>query len=635
MSSANWSVDDAKSLYSVPAWSGGFFDIDDQGRLIASIGDAGRIDVALVDVVEAAKDRGLGLPLLVRFSDVLSARVSQLQQAFSREAQEQDFSGGYQVIYPIKVNQRASVVQQIYASSDQVGLEAGSKPELMAVLAVSRPGGTVVCNGYKDEDYIRLALSGIQMGLNVQIVLEKITELSTVLAIAEQMQVRPRLGLRMRLASIGYGKWQNTGGDAAKFGLSPGQIMQVVRQLEQRDMLDCLQLLHFHMGSQISNIRDIQRGVTEACRYFAELSELGANIQIFDVGGGLGVDYEGAGSRNYFSMNYSLEQYAATIIRGLSAICAQHDLPHPQIFSESGRALTAHHAVLITDVIAQEKVNEGIRPHQPHADAPDSIRSLRELLEKVQSLPVVEVFEDAQFHYSDGKDKFVHGVLNLDERAELEEIFYAICRALRDRLVGGRRAHRAVSDEIEKLLSDKYFCNFSVFRSAPDSWAIDQLFPITPLTRLDEQPDRHVVLEDLTCDSDGRIDRFVESDATETRLRVHSLDGSMPYMLGIFMVGAYQEILGDNHNLFGLTHTVDVETDQSGWQLRGVSKGDSASQVLSEVGFGSDWLAQQLVDRMERVAKPTTEDLATFREFVTQNLDAYTYWRTEPLSKAT
>src|SRR5690606_20118955 len=477
-------------------------------------------------------------PVLVRFVDILHDRVDTLCTAFSKAMQADGYEGKYTAVYPIKVNQQRRVVQEIVRHGNgRVGLEAGSKPELMAVLAMAPVGGTVICNGYKDREYIRLALRGIQLGLKVYIVIEKSSEVDDIIAEAAALGVEPLLGLRVRLASIGAGKWQNTGGEKAKFGLTASQALAVIDRLKGAGLDGSLKLLHFHLGSQISHIRDIQRGMREAARYYAELRRLGMPVEIVDVGGGLGVDYEGTRSRSYCSMNYSVEEYATTVVHTLWEICREHELPHPNIISESGRALTAHHAVLITNVIDVDRVPEADRAQPPADDDPLILHDLWRNLQQVASRSPVESYHDAYYWLTEAQTMYTHGILTLEQRAAAEVLYQATCRRVFARLDPRQRAHRELLDELNEKLADKLFCNFSIFQSMPDIWAIDQIFPVLPLTRLDEEPTSRNVLQDLTCDSDGTIDGYVDREGVETTLPLPPYRDGEEYLLGVFMVG--------------------------------------------------------------------------------------------------
>jgi len=570
---------------------------------------------------------GLTLPVLVRFSGILAHRVRELCGAFDAAMRRDDYRGRYTAVYPIKVNQQKSVVDALLAQGgERLGLEAGSKPELLAVLGRSRRDGIVVCNGYKDREFIRLALIGKQLGMRVYIVVEKLSELELVLNEARALQVAPLLGVRVRLSSLGAGKWQNTGGEKSKFGLSAAEVLRVIERLRADQLLDTLQMMHFHMGSQIANIQHVQAGTREAARYYAELRKLGAKVTVVNVGGGLGVDYEGTRSRSFCSMNYSVQEYAHNIVHALAEICAQQQLPHPDIVSESGRALTAHHAVLITQVLDVEHAPAAESPPAAEASEPQIIQDLWKGLKDVATRPALEVYHDAVHWLHEAQTMFHHGVLTLKERARAENIYFATCRAVRERLQPGTRAHREALDELNEKLADKYFCNFSLFQSMPDHWAIDQIFPVLPLARLNDEPTRRAVLQDITCDSDGRVDLYVDGEGIEASLPLHAPRPDEPYYLGIFMVGAYQEILGDMHNLFGDTDSVHVETmPDGGYRLSQPLRGDTVQSVLRFVHYTPEELLAAYRDKAAGADWLSAAERATCLEELAAGLEGYTY----------
>lgn len=628
----SWSTDQARKTYSIPHWAEGYFDVDAAGRMVVSPKGEGGPVVPLPDVVDAARANGAKLPLLVRFPDILGDRLGKLQAAFAQAQADWDYRGGYTAVYPIKVNQHRGVAGTLASHAGEgFGLEAGSKPELMAVLALSRPGGLIVCNGYKDREYIRLALIGRKLGLQTFIVVEKPSELPLVIEEARKLGVKPGLGVRMRLATLGAGKWQNSGGDKAKFGLSPRQVLDLWKYLRDADLQDCLGLLHFHMGSQISNVRDIANGMREATRYFVELSKLGASITHVDVGGGLGIDYEGTRSRSYCSINYGLNQYASNIVQPLADACEQNGLIPPRIVTECGRAMTAHHAVLVVNVAEVEQAPEGRVP-PAHDDEPAVIRHLREIHAELDERPAVELFHEAQHHHSEGLSLYALGQLDLVHRARIDDLFYAIAHAVRGRLSSDERSHRDLLDELNERLVDKYFVNFSVFESIPDVWAIDQVFPILPIERLDEAPDRRGVIADMTCDSDGMVETYVENEGLDTSLPLHSLRSGESYRLGIFLVGAYQEILGDIHNLFGDTDAVEVSADTgTGYLLTQQRRGDTTDVMLDYVGYKLDDLRTAYRTRVAD-AKLPADEAAAMAEALEAGLTGYTYLSDEPLA---
>ncbi|MDT8408904.1 MAG: biosynthetic arginine decarboxylase [Wenzhouxiangellaceae bacterium] len=619
-------IDAARRRYAIPQWSEGLFDIGPDGRLAAHPQPGSGVPVALAEVVARARSEGLRLPLLVRFPDILKNRAGQLREAFEAAIDNNGYSGGYTPVYPIKVNQQASVVGTL-ASVEGLGLEAGSKPELITALAVSQPGRTIICNGYKDAQYIRLALSGIRLGLKLVIVIEKPGEWHLIHKEAQAMGVEPILGVRLRLSVLGKGNWQNTGGERAKFGLAAGQLLELIESLREVDCLGWLKLLHFHMGSQISNLRDIQNGVREAGRYFAELVSQGVPISMLDIGGGLGVDYEGGRSRSFCSMNYSMPQYAQSIVAGLAELCRERGLDMPDLISESGRALTAHHAVLITNVTETERFPQGLEFSISEHTHPVVV-NLSELLSDLEHREPEETFLEAEHWLDEGRNLFLYGDLPLTDRARLEPLFFAILERVAERLDPDHRRHRELRDRIRFQLSDKYFINLSIFQSLPDIWAIDQVFPIVPLQRLDETPTRRAVLEDLTCDSDGRIDFYVERGLLEPTLPVHEIRPGESYLLGIFMAGAYQETLGDIHNLFGDTDSVDVALTEAGFALRNARPGDTADSLLTLVGFQP---RQLLAACRAKVAAAGLEraEADAIERLMTEGISAYTYLDSE------
>jgi arginine decarboxylase len=647
----NWSIDDARQAYNLKHWSGGYFDINGEGHLIArprrdgdGPGDAqgrappkgsasvagGRMPGATIDLYRLSREisaSGLKLPVLVRFSDILHQRVDTLCDGFARAMQQEGYQNGFTAVYPIKVNQQRRVVEEILKHGQgRVGLEAGSKPELLAVLALSdQNGGVVICNGYKDREYLRLALIGRRLGLRVYIVIERLAELELVLEETRALGIQPLLGVRVRLASIGAGKWQNTGGEKAKFGLSATQVLRVVERLRANNMLDCLQLLHFHMGSQIANIRDIQRGMGECARYYAALHAHGVQLNCVDVGGGLGIDYDGTRSRNFCSMNYSVQEYANNVVHALAAICKESGLPCPHIITESGRAMTAHHAMLITNIIDVERApgEQAVAPAR--ADEPRVIRDLWRGLESLSGRSAAEAYHDALHCLSEANGMFTHGLLTLEQRARAEQIYSAICWKVRELLQGGARGQRDMLDELNEKLADKYFCNFSLFQSMPDAWAIDQIFPVMPLHRLDERPARRATLQDMTCDSDGRLDLYVDSEGVETSLLLHPVRSGEPYLLGIFLLGAYQEILGDMHNLFGDTDSVHVELDPGGaYRLTHPLRGDTVDSVLRYVQFNAEDLMIMFKKKLEAAQLPPAQRQGFLHE-LREGMSGYTY----------
>ena len=624
--STTWDIDKARRTWSIPNWSAGYVDVADNGdTLVRPQGPTGPA-LSLPEIVTRARAEGMRLPLLVRFPDILADRLAHLQAAFADALQAHAPDGRYTAVFPIKVNQQRQVageLARVGALAGGFGLEAGSKPELMAVLALAQPGSLVVCNGYKDRQYIRLALIGVRMGLKVHIVIEKLSELEHVIVEAQALGVEPLLGVRVRLASIGAGKWQNTGGDKGKFGLSPRQVLALLERLDKAGLKQSLQMLHFHMGSQISNVRDIAAGMREAVRFYVELRRLGVPLQIVDAGGGLGVDYDGTRTRSFNSINYSMQQYAVSIVQPLAEACAAHDLPMPHLVTEAGRAMTAHHAVLIINVSEVEKLPSGRLP-TPRENEPDVLRHLREVHAALAERPPLELYHEAQHHLAEGQSLFALGQLGLADRARVDDMYYAIANGVRKRLNPTERAHRQALDELDEKLVDKYFGNFSVFESIPDVWAIDQIFPIVPIARLNEAPTRRGVLVDMTCDSDGRIDHYVDAEGVDVSMPLHALHEGESYCLGIFLVGAYQETLGDIHNLFGDTDAVNVRLKNTGFEFDHLRRGDTADLMLDYVGYDLGRLRQAYAEKLD-VAGLDPEQARPLLAALEAGLTAYTY----------
>ncbi|CAM3595442.1 biosynthetic arginine decarboxylase [Halomonas lysinitropha] len=624
----------ARRTWNIDQWGSGYFDVDNNGHaLVRPLGsEAEGPALPLNDLVTELRQAGLRLPVLVRFTDILHDRVEQLCAAFDTAMQEEEFGGGYTAVYPIKVNQQRRVVEEILGTQERghgrVGLEAGSKPELLAVLALSGDGPSlIVCNGYKDREYVRLALMGEKLGHRVYLVVEKLSELPLILEEAERIGVTPRIGLRARLATVGRGRWQNTGGEKSKFGLTASQVLAVVEQLREADALASLQLVHFHLGSQIANIRDIQRGLRECARFYQSLVELGAPVDTVDVGGGLGVDYEGTRSRSFCSANYSMLEYARNVVYAFRLACQELDLPQPHLISESGRALTAHHAVLITNVIGEERIGEEAPPRRVVGDPQvDELWRVHDLLhEQAEPRGLVEGWHDLVQAMGELHERFVMGLTDITARAEGEGVYFAACARLRARLDTRNRAHREINDELAEKLADKLFVNFSLFQSVPDVWGIQQIFPVLPLTGLDREPVRRGVIQDITCDSDGRIDGYVDGQGVETTLPLPEWQEGDEKLIGFFMVGAYQEILGDLHNLFGDTDSADAALDGNGcWSISQIQQGDRVSDVLGYVNFDVAALRERLAEQLARSGLEQAEQQA-FLDDLSDGLDGYTY----------
>ncbi|MCK0538127.1 biosynthetic arginine decarboxylase [Alcanivorax quisquiliarum] len=618
----------AAAIYNVERWGEGYFGVDGDGHVTVSPnGSVAAGTARLDDVLRACREAGLRSPVLVRFDGILRHRVQMLAGAFREAIAAQGYQGGYIPVYPIKVNQQRRVVHEILRArelGERVGLEAGSKPELLAVLAHSgEAGNTIVCNGYKDREYVRLALMGEKLGFRVHIVVEKLSELPLILAEAKALGVTPRLGLRVRLMSIGKGNWQNTGGEKSKFGLSASQLVEAVERCREAGYLASVRMLHFHLGSQVANLQDIKAGMREAARYYQELRALGAPVDTLDVGGGLGVDYEGTRSRSACSMNYGLADYAWHIVQTVREFSDRAELPQPDIISESGRALTAHHAVLLVNIIDREQLRE-VNVAPPSGDAAEEVATLWQLQQTLRGprTYLLETHQDVLAAWQDVQQRFLLGEMSLTERATAEKLYINCLLAIRAQLDPQRKHQRALRDELSEILADKLFVNFSVFQSVPDVWGIGQIFPILPLSGLQNPLTARAVVQDITCDSDGRIDQYVDGEGLENTLPLPENAGDE---LGIFMVGAYQEILGDMHNLFGDTDAVDVDIDADGnIHLDEAIQGDTVSSVLRYVNYEPEALLETLAAHCQRAALSDAER-QTFMTDIREGLAGYTY----------
>ncbi|CAH9065440.1 Biosynthetic arginine decarboxylase [Pseudoalteromonas holothuriae] len=622
-----WGLDTAREIYNVTHWSEGYFDINEQGELVAyPDGDNSKTPISFNSLTEEFKAQGLTLPVLVRFTDILKHRVDTMTEAFALACQQRDYQGQYNCVYPIKVNQQRSVVTQLLAHpSGQVGLEAGSKPELMAILGIATQPITIVCNGYKDSEFLRLACIGQAMGHKVNIVVEKLSELTTLIKEIDDLGIEPAIGIRIRLNSVGKGKWQNTGGEKGKFGLTAGQVLDAVNTLRRANKLHLMNLVHFHIGSQIANIRDIHRALKECARHFAELSQLGVPLKTVDVGGGLGVDYEGSGSRSACSMNYTIAEYARNVVSAFAEVCEQHNLTHPAIITESGRALTAHHAVLITDVIDVEKAPNQPQPVAPAQNSHTILQELWQAYNRTTARLALETYHDAMHLFSEAHAQYVHGMVSMTQWAQIEQLYFTILHRVRELLNENARAHREVLDDLNEKLADKLFVNFSLFQSLPDVWGIQQLFPIMPIESLDKPLTQRAILQDITCDSDGQIREYVEGSGIESSLPIPPYVAGEQYHIAMFMVGAYQEILGDLHNLFGDTDSVHVELSDNGYTLTNAIKGDSVQEVLKFVHYDHVQLAKNFEARVEQSVEDESLRVQYLQE-LNAGLAGYTYF---------
>ena len=628
-----WTIADSADTYQVSTWGQPYFNVNDLGNMTVSAGPEGP-SADLKELVDEVRKRGIEPPLLLRFSDILRHRVVELNEAFGRAIREAEYSGLYRGVYPIKVNQVANVVHEVMDAGRpyHYGLEAGSKPELLAVMALQDdPDALIICNGYKDHEYVETALLAAKLGRHLVLVVEKVSELALIAEVAEKLGTRPRIGIRVRLSSRGSGRWEASGGDRSKFGLSSSELVEAMAVLRERGLLDCFELLHFHLGSQISAIRKFKDALREAGRFYVELVQAGAPLRYLDVGGGLGVDYDGSQSNFSSSMNYTLQEYANDIIYGLKEVCDTAKVPHPNVVSESGRAIAAHHAVLVVEVLgAIEFQTQVVSENMPPNAAP-IVQRLFETFRDVSRKNMLESYHDAQDFKEQCLQMFILGSLSLEQRVAAENIYWALCHKI---LKLAKELDELPEDleHLERDLSDTYFCNFSVFQSLPDSWAIDHLFPVMPIHRLNEEPTRRAVLADITCDSDGKLDRFIDRRDVKDCLEVHGLNDDS-YYLGIFLAGAYQEILGDLHNLFGDTNDVQVRiAEGGGYLIDAVVPGDTVTEVLTYVSYTKEDLMSRVrraVEQALRASRITLEESRHVLRVYEEGLGGYTYLERE------
>ena len=624
-----WSASDAAELYDVGRWGAGYFSVSDAGNLCVHPTKDPKRSIDLKQLVDDLQLRGIDLPILIRFAEILKHRLGEIHDAFQTAMKEHHFKGDYCCVYPIKVNQQRQVVEEVldFGRPFRFGLEAGSKPELLAVMALASNDTPIICNGFKDAEFIEMAMLAHKIGRRIIPVVEKYTELNLILDYAKKVGVRPQIGMRVKLATKSSGRWQSSGGYRSKFGLTVTEILRALEELKQQDMQDCFKLLHFHLGSQIPNIRHIKQALNEAVRIYVELAGRGAGLEYLDVGGGLGVDYDGSQTNFESSANYSLQEYANDVVYHIQSVCDDAGVKHPTIVSESGRAVVAYHSALIFNVLGVSGLGESDVPSELAADAEQPIVDLLGTYQNVTARNLLESYHDAQQALDMAMSLFTGGYLPLDQRSLAENLFWAICRKMQ-RLV--RQLDYVPEDlqGLDALLSDTYFCNFSLFQSMPDSWAIRQLFPVMPIHRLGEQPTHHAVLGDITCDSDGKIDLFIDRRDVKRTLPLHSFNGA-PYYLGAFMLGAYQEILGDMHNLFGDTNAVHVSLDEMGGViLETVIKGDTVREVLDYVEFDPDALVRKLRTDVEMAVRETRLDFqqaGRLLRFYEEGLQGYTY----------
>ncbi|MEY4191230.1 MAG: biosynthetic arginine decarboxylase [Planctomycetota bacterium] len=625
-----WKLSDAWETYRVHEWGKGYFGINENGNVTVLPTKDPNATIDLKDLIDQLQARGIQLPILVRFTDILRHRVAEIHSAFQKAIEENEYTGNYACVYPIKVNQQKQVVEEIldFGKPYNFGLEAGSKPELLAVLALTNGGDTpIICNGFKDEEFIHMTMLARKLGKNIIPVVEKFTELELIVKQAEITGVRPVIGVRAKLAARGAGRWRSSAGYRSKFGLTLTEVLEAVEYLKQRGMVDCLQLVHFHLGSQITNIRSIKGALTEVGRVYTELHRVGANVRYIDVGGGLGIDYDGSQTDFESSINYTLQEYANDVVFRIKSVCDEAGVPHPTIISESGRAVVAYHSLLVFDVVGVSNLDRYSVPPQLPEDAPQQVADLFAIYQDLKKRNLQESYHDAHQAVDDAVNMFNLGSITIEQRALIERLFWSVCSKIL-RMVRELDYTPEELQGLESLLSDTYFCNFSVFQSMPDSWAIKQLFPIMPIHRLNEAPNRKGVLGDITCDSDGKVDQFIDLRDVRNTLQLHEFNGQ-PYYLGAFLLGAYQEILGDLHNLFGDTNAVHVSVDANGQlHIDEFIKGDTVREVLAYVQYKADELTDRLRKDLEKAVRLGTITIAESREmldFYQHGLEGYTY----------
>ncbi len=624
---SRWTVADAEKLYNMAGWGLGYFRVNEEGHVTVHPDRAPEHGIDLYQIATDLNAQGVGLPLLLRFSDILQSRIAELADRFSGAIEEFGYEGSYTTVYPIKVNQQRHVVQEIveFGTPHGVGLECGSKPELMAVLGLHESTShLVICNGYKDEEFMRLALIGQQLGHRVIIVLEQLTELDVLLKVAAEMGVEPTVGVRIKLATEGSGRWAKSGGEKSKFGLSAVELVRLLDILTAAGKQHLLKLVHFHLGSQITDIRFVKAGLAEVGRYYVELRKMGFDITHVDVGGGLGVDYDGSHSTRPASMNYTMREYANDVVYTIGGICRDEEVPMPHLISESGRAITAHHSLLLINVIDCES-QFAPRPVTLGEDAQQLLLDMQENLDSLTHDRVEEAFHDALFAKERAQEYFATGVYTLRERADAEQLYITTLNALAAAIGDDRASYPEIAAHLETTLVDRYFCNFSIFQSVPDNWAIDQLFPIMPIHRLGEMPERRGTIQDVTCDSDGVIDRFTGGRKGKPSLELHPWREGEPYILGIFLTGAYQEILGDLHNLFGDTNAVHVRLKEHGYEITDLVHGDTVTEVLTYVQFHASDLLATFRRKVARASALKRQEANAYIADYVAGLEGYTY----------
>ena len=625
-----WSIEDSREMYNIKGWGASYFDINEEGNVsVSPCKDEAQID--LREIVDELSLRDVTPPLLLRFPDILDNRIEKTANCFKRAAEEYEYKAQNFIIYPIKVNQMQPVVEEIISHGRKfnLGLEAGSKPELHAVIAVQcQSDSLIICNGYKDQSYIELALLAQKMGKRIFIVVEKLNELDIIARAAKKLNVKPNLGIRIKLASSGSGKWAESGGDASKFGLTSSELLDAMRILDEKGLHDSLRLIHFHIGSQITKIRRIQTALREAAQFYINLHKMGYNVDFVDCGGGLGVDYDGTRSANSeSSVNYSIQEYVNDCVYTFVDAANKNDIAHPNIITESGRSLTAHHSVLVIDVLETASLPEMPEEFEAKDSDHQLVKDLYEIWDNLNSKNMLEDWHDAEQIRDEALELFSHGIVDLKTRAEIESMYWSVCHEINTLSKQMKHVPEELRN-IDKLLADKYFCNFSLFQSLPDSWAIDQLFPIMPIQRLTERPTRNATLQDITCDSDGKIANFVKEGHLSHVLPLHALRRNEPYYLGVFLVGAYQEILGDMHNLFGDTNAVHVSVKDGHYHIDQIIDGETVEEVLDYVQYNPKKLVRQLEIWVTKSVKNGKISLEEGKEFLSNyrsGLYGYTY----------
>ncbi len=625
-----WRIEDSAELYNINGWGINYFSINEKGNVTVTP-KSGAAGVDLKELIDELQLRDVACPVLLRFPDILDSRIEQMESCFKVAAQEYDYKGQNFLVYPIKVNQMRPVVEEIVSHGKKfnIGLEAGSKPELHTVIGINTDNDSlIICNGYKDEDYIELALLAQKMGRTIFIVVEKLNELRLITRVAKRLKVKPNIGIRIKLASSGSGKWEDSGGDVSKFGLTSSELLEALDFLERNKMQDSLRLVHFHIGSQVNKIRRIKIALREAAQFFVQIYKMGFKLDFVDVGGGLGVDYDGTRSANSgSSVNYSIQEYVNDATFAMVDACEKNDIPHPNIITESGRSLTAHHSVLVFEVLETAQLPSWDDDAEPLEEDHELIHLLYDSWDNMNQSSMLETWHDAQQIREEALDLFSLGMLDLKTRAQVERLFWSIARDIQQMVSEIKRPPEEFLN-LPKLLSEKYFCNFSLFQSLPDSWAIDQIFPIIPIHRLEEKPDRYATLQDITCDSDGKIDNFISTRNISHHLPVHVLKSKDSYYIGVFLVGAYQEILGDLHNLFGDTNAVHVSVDEKGYNIDQVIDGETVAEVLDYVQYNSKKLVRTVetwVTLSVKQGKITAEEGKEFLSNYRSGLYGYTY----------